>query len=133
VERLHPAIELTLGLLLGEAIALLDLAQKLLALAVDVSQIVIGQARPLLPRLAFDHVPLSFDLLPVHGSYPPSWPASRSRGRVPILGTGQVETREPALIWRSIGHFEENCGRNLTETVCQSCEAWEIARVFIIS
>jgi hypothetical protein len=48
------------------------------------------------------------------------------------LGTGQVETGERALIRRSMGDFWENCGSNSTETVCQPCEAWEIAREFII-
>src|SRR5215469_15849324 len=68
---LHPAVDLLLGLLLLVAVALLQAAGELLALAVDQRDVVVSELAPLLAQLAFRLGPVAFDLVPIHVRFPP--------------------------------------------------------------
>lgn len=61
-----PIGELLFGLLLGDAVAFLDLACKVLTPPVNDIKIVIGLLSPLFFGLASDMLPIAFDLIPVH-------------------------------------------------------------------
>jgi hypothetical protein len=63
-----PIRHLTFGFVSGNAVAFLDLADQLIALAGYHIQLVIAQFAPLLLDLAFDLVPIAFDYIPVHQS-----------------------------------------------------------------
>jgi hypothetical protein len=52
--------------ILGQAVALLDLALELIALAVDLRKIVVGKLTPLLFDLACGLFPVSFDSVSIH-------------------------------------------------------------------
>jgi hypothetical protein len=62
----RPIVDLPLGLLLGEAVTLLDLAGKLDTAALDDIEIVIREFAPLCLGLALVLGPLAFDDIPVH-------------------------------------------------------------------
>src|ERR1700675_4535809 len=66
VLRLQPVVDVLAHHVFCQAIALLDLAFELVALAVDCGQIVVGELTPLLLDLAFGLLPVSFDAVPVH-------------------------------------------------------------------
>jgi hypothetical protein len=68
VRGLEPAVDLALGLVLRNAIALLETAGELLALALDHVEVVIGELAPLLLNLAFELLPVSFNAIPIHHS-----------------------------------------------------------------
>lgn len=59
-------VDFLLGLFLGFAVALLDLAFELFGAAVDLIEIVVGQLAPLLLGFASDLFPVAFDLVAVH-------------------------------------------------------------------
>src|SRR3954469_1506902 len=61
-----PVVDVLANLVLGDAVPLLDLALKLVALAAHDIEIVVGQLAPLLLDLAFDLLPVSFDAIPIH-------------------------------------------------------------------
>jgi hypothetical protein len=69
-ERIEPIVDVLLGLILGQAVALLQLAFELLALAVDDSEVVIGELAPLLLDLARHLFLVPFDLIPIHDGLP---------------------------------------------------------------
>jgi len=52
VQRGEPSIHVLAGLVLGDAVALLNLALELIALAVDGREVVVGEVAPLLLDLA---------------------------------------------------------------------------------
>ena len=56
-----------LHLILGVAVARLDLAFQLLTVAVDLGNVVVGELAPLLLDLAGHLLPIAFDAIPVHG------------------------------------------------------------------
>src|SRR5512135_1445263 len=58
-------LDLALGLLLGVAVALLDLADELVPVAGDLGQLVIRQLAPFRLDLALDLLPVALDLVPV--------------------------------------------------------------------
>src|SRR3954467_2324230 len=64
--RAVPVVDILAHLIPGDAVALLDLAFELVALAADDIEIVIGQLAPLLFNLAFDLFPISFHAIPIH-------------------------------------------------------------------
>src|SRR5580700_2564134 len=66
VLRLQPIVNVLAHHVFGQAIALLDLAFELVALAVDCGQIIVGELTPLLLDLALGLLPVSFDAVPVH-------------------------------------------------------------------
>jgi hypothetical protein len=68
-----PVLDLTLGLVLSNAVTLLDAANELGLLAVDDRKIIVGQFAPLLLHLAGDLLPVTFDPIPVHVSLISVW------------------------------------------------------------
>ena len=67
VLRLQPIVDVLAHHVFGQAIALLDLAFELVALAVDCGQIVVGELTPLFFDLPLGLFPISFDAILVHG------------------------------------------------------------------
>lgn len=61
-----PVVDVFLGLVLRIAIALLDFALQLLALAIDDIKIVVGEFAPLLLNLALHLFPVTFYAVPIH-------------------------------------------------------------------
>src|SRR5262249_38481234 len=59
-----PAAHLGLGLLLADAVAHLDLADELVAAALDLHEIIVSELAPLLLHGALGGVPAALDLLP---------------------------------------------------------------------
>ena len=71
--RLHPAnpvVDFLLYLVLGIPVARLDLALELLAVAVDLRDVVVGELAPLLLNFAGDLFPIAFDAVPIHWMAP---------------------------------------------------------------
>src|SRR5216683_1323305 len=68
LHAVHPRIDLTLRLVLGDAIAFLDAADELVLLAADDGQVVFRQLPPLLLHLAGQLLPVAFDAIPIHDS-----------------------------------------------------------------
>jgi hypothetical protein len=66
VDALEPGVDLAFGFVLGHAIALLESAAELCALALDHVEIVIGELTPLLLNFAFELFPIAFDTIPIH-------------------------------------------------------------------
>src|SRR5262249_51161569 len=64
--RSLPILDLLLRLVLRDAVALLDAPEKLVAMAVDVGQVVICQLAPLLLHLALELFPLASGAIPIH-------------------------------------------------------------------
>src|SRR4029079_3493767 len=101
-----PAIHLLFGLVLGNAISLLDFADKLGAATLDDREIVVGELAPLLLGFAGELLPIAFDSIPVHGSWLLSLNAplggslvKRTDARVCGASAPQVE-KERARLWR---------------------------------
>src|SRR5262249_52739512 len=65
-----PAVDLLLGLVFGDAVALLDLADQLDAASFDCGEIVVSELAPLLLDLAAQLLPITFDTVPVHDRAP---------------------------------------------------------------
>src|SRR4030088_772367 len=61
-------VNLAFRLFLCNSVALLDLANELIALPADHLKVITGQLAPLLLDLSQRLLPLSFNLLPVHGN-----------------------------------------------------------------
>src|SRR6202043_4170815 len=66
LQRPEPVIDIPVNLILGKAVALLQLAFELLAAAFDHIEIVIGELAPLLLGLALELLPITFNLVPIH-------------------------------------------------------------------
>src|SRR5690606_12114710 len=72
-------IDISARLFARLAVGLLDLADELVALSLDLLEVVVCEAAPALARLALDLLPVSFDLVPVHQAFscgrrgPPLW------------------------------------------------------------
>src|SRR5712691_2636638 len=106
LHTVHPRIDLTLRLVLGDAIAFLDAADELVLLAADDGQVVFRQLAPLLLHLAGQLLPVAFDAIPIHDSLlsyadvlPHNAPATRGlRARLP--------RQNPFAPGRSIAHIE---------------------------
>jgi hypothetical protein len=64
---LLPVGQLLFGSVAGQALAFLQLAQELLALAGDDVQIVVGELAPLLTDLAGELLPVALDAVFIHG------------------------------------------------------------------
>ena len=61
-----PVVDVFLGLVLRIAIALLDLAFQLLALAIDDVKVIVSEFAPLLLDLALHLLPVTFYAVPIH-------------------------------------------------------------------
>src|SRR5262245_26114053 len=66
----HPVIHILAHLILGIAVAPLDLALELFAIAVDLVEVVVGVLTPLLLHLTAELLPAAFDTIPVHVKSP---------------------------------------------------------------
>src|SRR5262245_2271222 len=66
----HPVVDVLLDPVLGIAVARLNLAFELLAVAVDLGDIVIGKLAPLLLHLTAELLPAAFDAIPIHVKSP---------------------------------------------------------------
>src|SRR6266581_7452373 len=66
VDAFEPSVDLALGLVLGHAIALLESAAELAALAFDYVEVVVAELPPLLLNLALERLPTAFDTIPIH-------------------------------------------------------------------
>src|SRR5262249_62028189 len=62
----EPVVHVLAGLVLGHAIALLNLALELIAAAVDDVEVIVSELAPLFLYLAFDLLPISFHAIPIH-------------------------------------------------------------------
>src|SRR5438552_19080010 len=78
-QRLEPVVHILVNLILGEAVALLQLAFELIAAAFDRVEIVVGELAPFLLGLAFELLPVAFDPVPIHC-------------RLPFVGVGLQRT-----------------------------------------
>src|SRR3981081_860765 len=65
-ERLEPVIHILVNLILGEAVALLQLAFELLAATLDHIEIVVGGLAPLFLRGSLELLPVTFNPVPIH-------------------------------------------------------------------
>jgi hypothetical protein len=65
-QRLEPVVHVFSDLVLGEAVALLQLAFELLAAALDHVQVVVGQLAPFFLGGALELLPVSFEPVPIH-------------------------------------------------------------------
>src|ERR1700733_5882415 len=66
LQRLEPVVHVLVDLILGEAVALLQLAFELVAPALDDVEIVVGELAPFLLGGALELLPVSFDPVPIH-------------------------------------------------------------------
>src|SRR5215813_6354677 len=66
LHAVDPAVDLALGLVLGDAVALLDAPDELVLLAVDDGDVVLGKLAPLFLDLAGHLLPVPFNTIPVH-------------------------------------------------------------------
>ena len=66
---LQPLVSLLLRRLFGQAIPLLQLTRKLIALPSDVVQVIIGKLSPFLLDRSSQLFPLAFDFVPVHDCF----------------------------------------------------------------
>jgi hypothetical protein len=64
----EPIIDVLADEIFGQSVTLLDTAFELIATAVDLSEVVIGQLTPLLLDLAFRFFPVAFNPVPIHGA-----------------------------------------------------------------
>ena len=87
-------IDLSLHLVLLDAVALLDPALQLLALAADGRQVVVGELAPLLLHFAFHRLPVPLDAVPVHSESlhgrDPRGPTKRNRSRPANVPGGTI-------------------------------------------
>src|SRR5438132_493393 len=63
---LQPSVDLALGLVLGEAVTLLQSSGQFLALALDHIEVIVGELAPFLLNLALELLPVAFDTIPIH-------------------------------------------------------------------
>ena len=70
LQRREPIVHVLSDLVLGEAVALLQLAFELLAAALDHIQVVVGELPPFLLRGALELLPVTFDPVPIHRRLP---------------------------------------------------------------
>src|SRR5262249_36049203 len=62
----HPVVNVLAHLILGVAVSRLDLAFELLATAVDLRDVVVGEFAPLLLDFTTELLPAAFDAIPIH-------------------------------------------------------------------
>src|SRR5690606_33833713 len=67
------------GLVAGDAVALLDPPDQLVALPLGLLQVVIGELAPLLPGAPHELLPVALELIPIHACPPPKLAASCRR------------------------------------------------------
>jgi len=65
-ERVAETVNLSLGLVFGDAVLLLNLSNELVPLPGDDIDVVVGELAPLLFGLALELLPVALDTIPVH-------------------------------------------------------------------
>src|SRR6476659_6506955 len=70
VDRVQPGIDVLLGFILGIAVALLQAACELRALAFDDVKVIVGQLAPFLAHLTLEGLPITLNTVPVHAPLP---------------------------------------------------------------
>src|SRR5260370_40879438 len=95
LHAVHPRFDLTLRLVLGNAVAFLDAADELVLLAADDGQVVLGQLAPLLLHLAGQLLPIAFDAIPIHDSLLSSADVLPRNASQPRGSRPQLRTRNP--------------------------------------
>src|SRR5438067_12304561 len=68
----EPILHILFCPVLGEAVALLNLALQLVLPSVDYVEVIVGEPTPLLLGSALELFPVPFDSIPVHGAIAPS-------------------------------------------------------------
>src|SRR5205823_8108890 len=101
VHAFEPSVDLALGLVLGYAIALLESAAELPALAFDYVEVVVAELPPLLLNLALERVPTAFDTIPIHHLLLPMLemagkPGARAKVPMRVPGTSAEKRPHPA-------------------------------------
>src|SRR5580693_592721 len=81
LQRPEPVVHVLVDLILGEAVALLQLAFELVAPALDDVEIVVGELAPFLLGGALELFPVSFDPVPIHCDLLLGCADGRSTGR----------------------------------------------------
>src|SRR4030095_4071135 len=71
---LEPIVNILSGLILGDAVPLLDLAVQLVTTSIDDVEVVVGEMAPFLFDLALHLFPVSFNAIPIHEIPPVSLP-----------------------------------------------------------
>src|SRR6267154_4080674 len=66
LEHLEPLLDLALGFVPFDAVALLDLPRELVAPSFDDLHVIVGEPAPLLASLPLELLPAAFDPVPVH-------------------------------------------------------------------
>src|SRR6476661_4731867 len=66
VDAVDPSVDLTLGVILRDTIALLKPAGEFRPFALDNVEVVVGKLAPLLLSLAFELFPVAFNTVPIH-------------------------------------------------------------------
>src|SRR3954454_7892389 len=66
VDAVEPRVDLTLGVILRDTIALLKPAGEFRPFALDHVEVVVGELAPLLLSLAFELFPVAFNTVPIH-------------------------------------------------------------------
>src|SRR4051794_32979391 len=66
VDAVEPSVDLTLGVILRDTIALLKPAGEFRPFALDHVEVVVGELAPLLLSLAFELIPVAFNTVPIH-------------------------------------------------------------------
>src|SRR6185436_18088115 len=99
-----PLLQLLLGLVLADAVRVLDLANQLVAITGDPVQVVVGELAPLLLHFALHLLPVAFDAVPVHcvsfrggagnAFVIPAHAVARCR-RMPMVEVARTTTRGP--------------------------------------
>ena len=97
--RAVPVVDVLADLVLGDAVALLDLAFELVALAGDDVEVVVGQLAPLLLDLALDLLPVSFNAIPIHSLNPPFCWVVHDQRLCAGDGSATHQWREWAMVW----------------------------------
>src|SRR6185503_6701855 len=72
-----PVFDLALGFVLLDAVALLDLAHQLVAMAAHLIELVVGELAPLLLQLARHLLPVALNAVPVHLQNLRGWNCTR--------------------------------------------------------
>src|SRR5579863_2132802 len=66
LQHLEPVVHILVNLILGEAVALLELAFELIAAAFDDVEVIVGKFAPFFLGGALELFPIAFDAVPIH-------------------------------------------------------------------
>ena len=96
----EPILHILFGLVLGKAVAFLNLALELVLPPIDDVEVVVGEPTPLLLGSALELFPVPFDSIPVRRAIAPSTCAERRRNskKAPELSAVFARPRGAALV-----------------------------------